>query len=451
MSTADLEHSRFGGATVKILFASQAIDGHFNPMTGVAMRLKDRGHEVAWYTGPVYAGRLGGMGIQHFPFRRAIEHRADNLNELYPERAKLKGPRAIGFDGEKIFASNVSHFFEDIREVAQQYPFDVLVADSSMFIHRLVSHLMGKPVVNFVAIPNMESDPQVPPLFFGFRPPRNPAEKAVQGLAGLLSDKVILRPASQSYRRQHAVYGQAVPREGRLTDEPYRCSDAIIQTGTESLDFPRRRVNAKVHYVGALLPYRSPGQAPAGPGGNGGDGGFPRSYPATLVVTQGTVDNLDQDKLIVPSLEAVKDMDALVIVATGGHGTEQLKARYPQPNVVVRDYVDFAEVFDFTDVFITNGGFGGVQLSLSKGVPLVVSGINEGKSDVNARVEHAGVGINLRTESPKPADIAAAVGKVLADPGWKSRARNMQEQFAREDPAEAAAAVVEAAGRRTRG
>jgi UDP:flavonoid glycosyltransferase YjiC (YdhE family) len=162
------------------------------------------------------------------------------------------------------------------------------------------------------------------------------------------------------------------------------------------------------------------------------------------------VDNLDQDKLIVPALEAVKDMDALVIVATGGHGTEELKARYAQPNVVVRDYVDFAEVFDYTDVFITNGGFGGIQLSLSKGVPLVVAGINEGKSDVNARVEHAGVGINLRTESPKPADIAAAVEKVLADPGWKSRARTMQEQFNRGDPAEVAAAVVvEAAGRHT--
>lgn len=430
---------------MKILFASQAIDGHFNPMTGVAMRLKDRGHEVAWYTGPVYADKLGGMGIRHFPFRRATEHRADNLNELYPERATLKGPRAIGFDGEKIFASNVSHFFEDIRDVAQQYPFDVAVVDSSMFIHRLVSHLMGKPVVNFVAIPNMESDPQVPPLFFGFRPPRNPVEKAIQGLAGLLSDKVILRPAGQSYRRQHSAYGQAVPREGRLTDEPYRCSDAIIQTGPESLDFPRRRVNPKVHYVGALLPYRAASQSGTG------SSGFPRSYPTTLVVTQGTVDKLDQDKLIVPALEAVKDMNTLVIVATGGHGTEALTARYAQPNVVVRDYVDFAEVFDYTDVFITNGGFGGVQLSLSKGVPLVVAGINEGKSDVNARVEYAGVGINLRTESPKPADIAAAVGKILADPGWKSRARKMREHFEGEDPAEASAAVVEAAGRRTPG
>ncbi|MFB8370029.1 glycosyltransferase [Pseudarthrobacter sp. NPDC055928] len=432
---------------MKILFASQAIDGHFNPMTGVAMRLKDRGHEVAWYTGPTFADRLQSLGIRHFPFHRAIEHRADNLNELYPERAKLKGPLAIGFDGEKIFASNVSNFFEDIRELEADFPFDVAVVDSSNFVHRLVSHLMGKPLVNFVAIPNMESDPLVPPLFFGFKPPRNPVERVVQAAAGLLSDKVILRPASQSYRRQHDAYGQVVPRRGRLTDEPYRCSEAIIQTGPESFDFPRRHVNPKVHYVGALLPYRP--TTPAGPAAVDGEA-WP-AYPATLVVTQGTVDNLDQDKLIIPALEAVKDMGALVIVATGGRGTEALKAKYPQGNIVVRDFVDFARVFEFTDVFITNGGFGGVQLSLSMGVPLVVSGINEGKSDVNARVEYAGVGINLHSDSPKPAAIAKAVENILANPSWKERARKMQEQFDRTDPAEAAAAVVEGVRKPTGG
>ena len=427
---------------MKILFASQAVDGHFNPMTGVAMRLKDRGHDVRWYTGPVLGSKLQGMGIPLLPFQRAIEHRADNLNELYPERAKLKGPRAIGFDAEKIFASNVSNFFEDIRELGQTFEFDVVVADSTMFIHRFVSHLLGKPMVNFVVMPNMESDPKVPPLFFGFRPPHNVVEKAVQAAAGALSKNVILRPAGLSYRRQLAVYGQSAPRKGKLVDEPYRCSDATIQTGPESLDFPRRHVNPRVHYVGALLPHRAPGAA----GTSGEAEPWPRSYKSTLVITQGTIDNLDHNKLIVPALEALRDMDALLIVATGGRGTAGLQARYPQPNIVVRDYVDFAQVFEFTDVFITNGGFGGVQLSLSKGVPLVVSGINEGKSDVNARVEYAGVGISLRTEAPKPADIAKAVGTVLTDPSWKQRAEKMRQQFDSHDPAQAAAAVVESVG-----
>ncbi|HEX7202145.1 MAG TPA: nucleotide disphospho-sugar-binding domain-containing protein [Arthrobacter sp.] len=420
---------------MNILFASQAIDGHFNPMTGVAMRLKERGHDVRWYTGPVFTGKLKGLGIPLVPFKRAIEHRADNLFELYPERARLKGPRAIGFDGEKIFASNISNFFEDIRDLQQEFPFDALVVDSSMFVQRLVSHLLGKPVVNVAVIPNMESDPLVPPLFFGFRPPRNPAGKALQTVAGQLSDKIILRPAHQSYRRQHTFYGQDVPKRGRLTDDAYRCSDAVIQAGTQSLDFPRRNTNPKVHYVGALLPYRRPGADVAEE--------LPPGYSTTIVVTQGTVDNADQDKLIIPALEALQDMDALVIVATGGRGTAELNRRYPQPNILIRDYVDFAAVFESTDVFVTNGGFGGVQLALSKGVPLVVSGINEGKSDVNARVEYAGAGINLRTEAPSPEKIRRAVHSILAEPGWKERAQQMRQDFARQDPAEAAADVVE--------
>jgi MGT family glycosyltransferase len=428
---------------VRILFASQAMDGHFNPMTGLAKRLQERGHDVRWYTGPVYAAKLEKLGIPLVPYKRAVEHRADNLAELYPERARLKGPILMGFDGEKVFASNVSNFFEDIRELHGSFPFDVVVADTSMFIHRLVSHLLDVPVVNFVVVGNLESDPLVPPPFFGFRPARHLADKALQKAAGFLLDHVILRAAGRSYRRQHAAYGQPVPGGGRLIDETYRCAAATIQTGPESFDFPRRRINPTVHYVGALLPYRAQGREHDGlelPGG----------YSATVVVTQGTIDNADHTKLIIPALEALKDTDTLVVVATGGRGTDVLNARYPQPNVVVRDYVDFAGVFDITDVYITNGGYGGVQLSLSKGVPLVVAGLNEGKNDVNARVEYAGVGVNLRSERPKATAIAKAVEEVLTNPRWKRQAEKIQAELAAGDATDRAAAVVERAARTAR-
>lgn len=211
-------------------------------------------------------------------------------------------------------------------------------------------------------------------------------------------------------------------------------------TGVICLDFPRRHRNPAVHYVGALLPYRAPGSGSSGEE-------WPCTYPSTVVITQGTIDNADPGKLLVPALEAVKDMDALVIAATGGRHTAALQARYPQPNVMVRDYVDFAAVFDVADVFITNGGFGGVQLSLSKGVPLVVAGINEGKSDVNARVEYAVAGINLRTERPKPSAIRRAVTEVLTNPRWKQQAGRIREELGAGDAADRAADVVETAAR----
>jgi UDP:flavonoid glycosyltransferase YjiC (YdhE family) len=73
----------------------------------------------------------------------------------------------------------------------------------------------------------------------------------------------------------------------------------------------------------------------------------------------------------------------------------------------------------------------------------LVSGINEGKSDVNARVEYAGAGINLRTDSASPEKIRAAVRSILAEPQWKDRAQQMRQDFARQDPLQAAAEVVE--------
>ena len=99
---------------MKILFASMPADGHFNPLTGVAAHLAGAGHDVRWYAGPEYGPKLDGLGMTHFPYRRATEITAGNLNERFPERARLKGPKAISFDLEKFFVTNVDNHFQDI-------------------------------------------------------------------------------------------------------------------------------------------------------------------------------------------------------------------------------------------------------------------------------------------------------------------------------------------------
>jgi UDP:flavonoid glycosyltransferase YjiC (YdhE family) len=58
---------------MKILFATMPADGHFNPLTGVAMHLKAAGHDVRWYAAPSYIPRLERLGIGYFPFIRATE------------------------------------------------------------------------------------------------------------------------------------------------------------------------------------------------------------------------------------------------------------------------------------------------------------------------------------------------------------------------------------------
>lgn len=423
---------------MKILMSSLAIDGHFNPLTGIAMRLQGHGHDVRWYTGRRYAPKLAQLGIAHYPFERAVEHTPENLNELYPERARLKGPRAIAFDGEKVFASNVGNFFEDIKDIRREFPFDVLVADAAVYVQRLMRDILGVPVVSVVAIANMQRDALVPPQFFGLKPAAGWWGRLRDDAMRVLSEKVVMAPAQRLYARTLAGYGVSLGKQDFFSDDPYLSASAVIQSGTESFDFPRETSNPRVHYVGPLLPYRGPERQPLTYSDRLG------RYGRTVLVTQGTVDNKDLSKLIIPTIEALKDTDTLVVAATGTSGTEQLRLRYPQDNVVIEDYIDFDSALEQADVFVTNGGFGGVLLSLSHGVPLVCAGLKEGKNDVNAHVDYHGVGVNLRTESPSAERIRAAVDRVTREPRWAERAGEFQAEMRLLDPQDTALRLIQA-------
>src|SRR4030095_2529860 len=52
---------------MKILFASLPADGHFNPLTGIAVHLRGKGHDLRWYTGPSYGKKLAALGIPQLP------------------------------------------------------------------------------------------------------------------------------------------------------------------------------------------------------------------------------------------------------------------------------------------------------------------------------------------------------------------------------------------------
>ena len=74
----------------KILFATVPGEGHFNPLTGLAKHLHEIGYDVRWYTSVQYAPKLKKLGIPHYPFVKAMEIPADKIDEIFPERKKIK-------------------------------------------------------------------------------------------------------------------------------------------------------------------------------------------------------------------------------------------------------------------------------------------------------------------------------------------------------------------------
>lgn len=161
-----------------------------------------------------------------------------------------------------------------------------------------------------------------------------------------------------------------------------------------------------------------------------------------VLVTQGTVAT-DGHDLIRPALTALAEDDVLVVAATGGPDPAGLG---PLPaNARVERFIPFAELLPHVNAFVTNGGFGGVQLALAESVPVVAAGTTEDKLEVNARIAHAGVGIDLRTSRPKPAVIRAAVRKVLTEPAYAVRAGELAAEIAAAGREQQAATLLESA------
>jgi UDP:flavonoid glycosyltransferase YjiC (YdhE family) len=139
-----------------------------------------------------------------------------------------------------------------------------------------------------------------------------------------------------------------------------------------------------------------------------------------------------------------------VVATTGGRDVSQLKVDLPT-NTFVAEYIPHDLLLSKVDVMVTNGGYGAVQRALAMGVPLVVAGNTEDKPEVAARVAWTGAGINLRTGTPTPGAVRAAVRDVLNDGRFLAAARTLETAFARRNGvAEIAALVDEVIGEHSR-
>jgi UDP:flavonoid glycosyltransferase YjiC (YdhE family) len=406
----------------KFLFATMPFDGHFNPLTSIAVHLKAQGHDVRWYAGPSYAGKLADLDIPHFQFQRAREVSGENIAELFPERARLKGPKLLSFDLEQVFVANVEHHYHDILEARETFPFDALVCDPGFYAAHLIAAKLN-PRVYTVGVGPLVGLSGEPPPFFGLKPARTIVDKIVHRVARALLTST-MRQGVKTYNRALAAEGLPPVAVGDFVELTRRCATYYFQSGVPGFEYPRRSLPTNVKFVGPLLPYKA------------GTRQLPfeleqklQRYRSVIVVSQGTVDNTDPEKLFVPALEALKGGSHLVVATTGGKNTADLRRRYPEENVVVEDFVDFGLLFGHTDLFICNGGYGSILLALSNGVPVLSAGVREGKNDINARVDYFGFGVDLKSEGPTPAKIAKSVTRILTDERFARNVARVRAEF----------------------
>ena len=80
-------------------------------------------------------------------------------------------------------------------------------------------------------------------------------------------------------------------------------------------------------------------------------------------------------------------------------------------------------------VLVSNGGYGGGALRARPRRALVVAAPQE-KPEFVARVNWSGVGVGVRSQRPRADRLRTAVRRVLSEPAYARRARQLRDELA---------------------
>ena len=329
------------------------------------------------------------------------------------------------------------HQASALSALLAQTPFDAVIVDAGFF--GILPFLLGNrdarpPVLAYTTTPLMVSSRDTAPSGMGLPPSSTRLGRLRNRALNMMSQKVLLR---ESHRAANHLLNRlnCRPLPMFILDSGL-LADRYIAPTVPEFDYPRSDLPGNVRYVGAVHQAPSQGFRPP-PWWTELDGDRP-----VVHVTQGTIDNADLSRLVEPTIDALGGEDVVVVATTGGRDVSQLKVALPM-NAYVAEYIPHDALLPKVDVMITNGGYGAVQRALSTGVPLVVAGNTEDKPEVAARVAWTGAGINLRTGTPTPGAIRAAVRTILNDGCYLRRARELETAFARRDGVAEIAALVD--------
>ncbi len=409
--------------------------GHLAPTVPIVRELVDNGHEVVWITGRSYRQKVESTGARFHPLPKDIDPGEMEVYDFYPELKELNGISQVKYWVKHVALDASSREIEAIDEVMASFPADVLVGDSITWGLYFRSEMGGPPCACISLLPGSLPSPETAPWGLGLLPGSNIVSKTRNNLLNLLTYGVLLRNLT--------TYANTIRQDLGL--EPYDRNlfsalpmkmNLSMQISTPAFEYPRSNYPAHHHFIGPIIPEKDDSFEP------------PAWWPdlstsePVILVNQGTLAKNPED-LVIPAIRGLGD-ERMLVVAVSAKPADL--PRLPA-NVRAETFVPFGHLLPHVDVMVTNGGYGGTQLALAHGVPLVVAGGTEDKMEVAARVEWAGAGINLRKQRPSPEEVRDAVREVLTNPVYRENAGRIHADFARCDAPVTAVRLLEALAR----
>jgi MGT family glycosyltransferase len=419
----------------KFLVGTTALLGHVAPLAPIVAELVRRGHDVRWYTGSHYRERVEATGASFQQMRFAVDQSEVSVNERFPERASLTGTNSLLFDIRHLFAAESVGHLLDIHEILKEFPAHVFFGDTGFLAGAWLYELGGPPWAAFNPFAVNLSGRNTPPFGLGSPPAATQFGRFRVAVQQAIGRKILYRETTRYVDRLRQRVG--LPATGKIFWDRSLSPFLYMQGSIRGLEYPRNDLPPQFHFIGPTVSQSVPTPFEPPVWWKDAQGDRP-----VVLVTQGTL-STNPEQLLRPTIDALAQRDMLVIATTGGAPVETL-ARHGLPdNCRVEQFIPFDYLLPHVDVMVTNGGYNGVQLALSHGVPLVVAGATEDKLEVNARIRWTGAGIDLETSAPDPDAIRGAVEAVLRDERFRKMALQLSREFAGHNGARTGADLLE--------
>lgn len=312
----------------------------------------------------------------------------------------------------------------------------VVLLSESMFFGSMPG-MAGSPglqptaYISLGLVPLVLSSVDCPPFGSCLPPDSSPEGRAKNKAMNKNVQEQLLGKAHATYLEIMGSLGVAVSKLPFFMDAPYILPHRFLQMCIPSVEYPRSDAPRNVIFAGGIPKgYRSGYTNPPA----WWDEITSNKSKKIILVSQGTV-AVNFSDLIIPTMVALKGRDdMIVIVALGRKGASLREGTEVPANVRVGDFVPFDEVLPYCIAFVTNGGYGSFQHAVGNGIPLVIGGTTEDKPEIAARAEWTGIGYNLRTSTPTPEAVLAAVEEVTTNSKYKQRALELKTEMATYDP-----------------
>jgi UDP:flavonoid glycosyltransferase YjiC (YdhE family) len=373
------------------------------PAIALGRALLGRGHEVTIETWEERREAVEGAGLG---FAAAEEYR------MFPPPDPDSPEGAHAAEAAKALLP----LLEEMRPHA-------VVSDILTLAPTLAAEKAGVPLATLIPHIYPVVEPGLPFFAVGLQPPRTPIGRAVWK-TGQRALNIGLEQGRRDLNRQRARLGLApVDRfHGGISPDL-----ALVGTFPQ-LEYPRRWP-AGVEIAGPMT-FEIPHPEIELP---------PGDEPLVLIAPSTAHDS--GNHLVRTALEALAE-EPVRVVATTNRVVPQSPIEVPA-NAILVDWLSYSQLMPAASLVVSHGGHGTVARALGAGTPVLVCPIVGDMSETAMRVSWACCGLSLPWRLCKPAPLRWAARRLLENPAFTRRARELASWSADNDGAERGAELVE--------